>query len=320
MLSVIHTTATLFITILLGFICGRVKLFKEGQDQILINYVFYVALPLNLFLSCYHASWTIFNGAYLLSYIISMLVVIAVAYTVSKKIFKRQGTVHVINTLCASQVDGAYFTLPLFVLIFHSNVFAVPLMLVQNTLFFTVSLIILQTLIDKEANATSGTEKISYIRLAFQRMLHVVVFNPIIALSLLGLLAGFMVIPIPAGIAQTAEFVGDSSSAVALFSLGLTCSFYLRAFSERKRIYPLVVLSVLKLLVLPLGAFLAGKMMHLQGDLLLALVLLTASPAATHTYILAKKYDTDVEIATFNVVVTTILSFFTVNLWLYWLR
>ena len=313
MLSIINTTALLFITILLGFACGRVGVFKDGQDRTLIDYVFYIALPLNLFLSCYHSSWHIFNLHYLLSYSISMFMVIMLSYILSQILLKPGKSASIINSLAASQVDGAYFTIPLFLLIFKSNSLAIPLMLIQNTLFFTLSLLLLQM---SCKNKNQPQEK-NYFSFIINQTIYIITHNPIISLSLLGLIASTLPIKIPTNILHIAEFIGNSASAVALFSLGLTCSFYLNGFKRKEQIYPLFCLSFLKLVILPFISLIIGKVLHLDHDLLLALVLLTASPAATHTYIIAKKYDIDVDIATFNVVLTTILSFFSINLWLY---
>lgn len=315
MFEIINTTALLFITILLGFACGKMGLFKNGQDRTLIDYVFYIALPLNLFLSCYHSSWRIFNLPYLLSYSIAMILMITLSYILSQKLLKPGKSASIVNSLSASQVDGAYFTIPLFLLVFKSDSLAIPLMLIQNTIFLTISLLVLQM---SCKNKSSPQEKNNFYFI-FRQIIHVIIHNPIISLSLLGLIASMLPIIIPTTILHTAEFIGDSASSVALFSLGLTCSFYLKGFRQKAQIYPLFCLSFLKLLLLPFISLIIGKALHLDHDLLLALVLLTASPAATHTYIISKKYDIDVDIATFNVVLTTMLSFLSINLWLYWI-
>ena len=62
-------------------------------------------------------------------------------------------------------------------------------------------------------------------------------------------------------------------------------------------------------------------MFGLQGNLLLALVLLCATPTATHNYIIANQYDLSEQVntQTFAVVLTTMLSFLTINIWIYFL-
>ena len=314
MLEVLNTTSTLFVTIFLGLICGVIGLFKRGEDHVLINYVFYIALPLSLFLHCAHTTWDIFNVPYISSYCLSMLITIILTYLISKKL-KSTAPGRIIDTLSTSQIDGAYFTVPLFVVIFHSASLAVPLMLIQNVIFFTLSLIWLQLSIEAKSDGHS------YIRFIFVRIYHVFSRNPIIMASVAGLVCAHFKLELPKTLESNIKFIGNTSSAVALFSLGLTCSFYMKSLQNRHQLIHICILSVLKLLIFPAIAALIGTFcFSLSHNLLLALVLLVASPAATHTYIIANKYNCDTDIATFNVVMTTILSFFTINLWLFFLR
>lgn len=314
MLEILSATSALFITILLGFIAGFVGIFKRGEDKVLINYVFYFALPLNLFLSCYKATWQIFDANYLISYSLSMIIIITLTYWLSKKIIKVKRQESLINTLAVSQVDGAYFTIPLFLVVFQSSALAVPLMLVQNVIFFTAGLILLQLGLENRKRQSS------YFVFIFSRVGHVLIYNPLISLSLLGLLFNFSKIPLPSILLQDAHFIGKTASCVALFSLGLTCSFYIKELKQVSNIILLTLLSSLKLIVFPIIALLIGTLLHLPRELKIALVLLTASPAATHTYIVANKYEVDAQVPTFNVVITTILSFITINSWLYLLK
>lgn len=311
MLTVLNSTSILFITILLGFCAGFIGLFKRGQDQILINYVFYIALPLSLFLSCYHAKWQVFNANYLLAYCLAMIIIIILTYRLSKKFLGSNQRDALINTLIVSQIDGAYFTVPLFIIIFQSASLAVPLMLLQNTVFFTIGLIFLQLSLERDKRTTSQFVFIT------QRIGHVLTRNPLISLSLLGLLFNFSKITLPHFILHDAKFIGNTASAVALFSLGLTCFFHITEIKKIATMIPLAVLVSLKLLIFPMIALIVGYAFKLPHDLLLALVLLTASPSATHTYIVASKYEVDAQVATFNVVLTTLFSFITINAWLY---
>lgn len=313
MFYILDTTLTPFILIFLGMACGAIKIFKHGDDRVLINYVFYIALPLNLFISCYHASWKIFNFSYLSSYSLSILIIIILSYFLSRKLGTGQQN-SIIQTLCASQVDGAYFTIPLLEIILHNGSLAIPLMLVQNVIFLTLSLIWLQISIEPKE------QHHSYFKFIFTRIYLILIRNPIIAASILGLVCVFLKINLPTTIEHSIAVIGDTSSAVALFSLGLTCVFYLNSLTQHRQLIQICILSSLKLLILPAIAAMIGIFWFpLPHNLLIALVLTTASPAATHTYIIANKYKCDTEIATFNVALTTILSFITINLWLYFI-
>lgn len=311
MLAILNTTATLFIAIFIGMIVGKLGLFKKGDDQKLINYVFYIALPLNLFLACLHAKLAIFNPAYLSSYSLSMIVILVITWLIGKYLFKFTPIERQVSALSTTQVDGAYFTMPLFNLLFKSTALAVPLMFIQNVVFFTLGLILIQFHFEK------NKPKQNHLIFALKRTGKVFIHNPVISFAVLGLVFNLLHLKPYTPISNTMKFIGDTSSAVALFSLGLTCSFYLAELKNIANLIKLTTIAVIKLLIFPLIAWLIGRACGLTPELLLALVLLSASPAATHTYIIANKYQVDTSLSTFNVVITTILSFITINVWIY---
>ena len=316
MLEVMISTSVLFASILLGFLCGKFKLFTIGADTILIKFVFYISLPLSLFISCYKTPLVILDYQYIIAYIISMLLIITITYLYSRKYFKLDKMSSVINTLATSQVDGAYFTIPLFMFVFSSAALAIPLQLVMNLVFFTISLLVIDLLLVKDKSKNF----LSHLYFIAKRIIVVIFTNPLIFFSMLGLALGLSNVVIPHKIQDFAGFMGRASSPVALFSLGLTCAFHLEIKSILKEINGLVIVNILKLIIFPIIALSVGIILHLSQTTLLALVLLCASPTATHTYIIANKYKMKSMMATFSVVTTTILSVITINIWLYLLH
>ena len=316
MFEVIISTSILFASILLGFLCGKFKLFTSGADTILIRFVFYVSLPLSLFMSCYKTPRVILNFNYVMAYSLSMFVIIGITYYVSRKYFKLDKTSSLINTLATSQVDGAYFAIPLFMFIFSSASLAIPVQLVMNLFFFTMSLLFLDLLLAKDKSHDFK----SHLSFIFKRLISVIFTNPIIFFSMLGLVFGLTHVIIPHKIQEFASFIGRVASPLALFSLGLTCAFHLHIKSILKELNGLIVVNLLKLIIFPLIALVIGIIFELSQTTLLALVLFCASPTATHTYIIANKYKMTSMMATFSVVTTTMLSIISINLWLYLLH
>ena len=316
MFEVIISTSILFASILLGFSCGKLKLFTIGTDTILIRFVFYISLPLSLFISCYKTPLVILNLNYVLAFSLSMLVIIGITYYISRKYFKLDKISSLVNTLATSQVDGAYFTIPLFMFVFSSAALVIPLQLVMNLVFFTMSLLFLDLLVTKDKSHSFK----AHITFIVKRFITVIFTNPLIFFSMLGLALGLMHIQLPHKVQEFAGFIGRAASPVALFSLGLTCAFHLEIKSILKELNGLIMINMLKLLIFPLIALGIGILFHLSQTTLLALVLLCASPSATHTYVIANKYKMKSMMATFSVVTTTILSMISINLWLYLLH
>lgn len=315
MQAVFDTTFVLFFTIFFGLIMGYSKIFPSGSDKTFIHLVFYILLPLQLFLSCYHADTSGLTLNYGLAYLSSVVIMMILTVIISFKFLKGSKVDGILNSMAVTQVDGAYFAIPLFLLIFSSAAFAIPLMAVQNIVFFTISVLIIELLQKKDLTKAGG------ILFIIKMVVKVSFTNPIILSSVLGFVLGSIKMPINDNINNAFAFLGKASAPVALFSIGLSCSYGLRKFKIDYQVITIVVLTILKLLVFPLIALVFGLMFGLHGGLLLALVLLCATPTATHNYIIANQYDLSeqVNIQTFVVVFTTILSFLSVNIWLYFL-
>ncbi|MFZ9035248.1 MAG: AEC family transporter [Francisellaceae bacterium] len=312
MIAVLATTSVLFFTIFLGFCFGKTRIFSAGSDLTLIHYVFYIALPIQLFLSCYHSRINIFNVNYIGAYFLAMLLIIALTYAISRKMLKLPRSHAILNTMASSQVDGAYFTIPLFLLVFSSAAFAIPLMAIQNIVFFTLSILFIEMSI-------AGSRQRPGLGFIIKRVVKVLTTNPIIVSSLLGFIIGSLKIDIHEQILSILNFIAKTAAPMALFSLGLTCAFGLSSLKVKREKWLILGLSTLKLLIFPLIALIIGWLLGLSKELLLALVLLTASPTATHNYIIANQYQLEEKTQTFVVIVTTLLSFITINLWLYFI-
>ncbi|MCF6776984.1 AEC family transporter [Thiotrichales bacterium 19X7-9] len=316
MLSVFSTTFVLFFTIFLGMILGKTRIFNQGADQVLIRFVFYIALPMHLFLNCYQkSSLDSFDFDYTLSYVVSMILLIGLTFILSKKIIKTSTPASVLNTMAVTQIDGAYFVIPLFMLIFSSDVMVIPLMAVQNIIFFTFTILMIEL---TKSNNQQENSSLNNAKFVLKRIIKVITTNPIIVSSLLGFILGATKVPLEYHIVKAFEFVGNTSPAVALFSLGLSCAYGLSNVKVFKDKLPVVLfLSTLKLILFPLIALIVGMLFGLNHQFLFALVLFTASPTATHNYIVANQYALEPEAQTFVVILTTILSFISINIWLF---
>ena len=322
MIKVLDATSILFLSILSGFLFGWFKVFKEGTSSVLIRYVFFMALPAGLFLACYKAKFSLFNLPYLFSYIGATITVIIVFFLISKFILKQKLNIAFMNTMPVSQVDGAYFTIPLITILFGSAASIIPLMAIQNIIFFTfiIFLIELSANNNNESKSKSKNKKSNYIKFIFMKMIGVLFKNPIILASIAGFgFAGFE-IPLNDNITHFLHYFGESSSPVALFSLGLSFSVSIKHVLKMKKAqFEVGILTFGKLIVYPLLAWFMSSLLSVPHELRVPLILMCASPAATHNFIIANQYKLNDEIQTNVIVISTILSFATINLLIYFL-
>lgn len=310
MLEIIAATSVSFLAILLGFAFGKSTLFPANASTTLISYVFYLALPASLFLNCYLAPFSLFNWHYLSAYGTCTVLICLITFLWSFHLLKTNLATALINMMAVSQVDGAYFAIPVFLLIFGSSATAIPLIAIQNILFFTLIILLIE-LFARPFNAP-------FKQIVFSRIKKTFLTNPIILSSLLGFFLNFLQIPLPNKLHEYLNFFGTSASPVALFALGLSLPASLSALiRSHDNMMEMILLSMSKLLFYPMLAWMMGLLFRVPHTLLSPLVLLCAAPAATHNFIIATKYELNSQMQTNVIVISTLLGFFTINLFLY---
>lgn len=134
---------------------------------------------------------------------------------------------------------------------------------------------------------------------------------------MIGIMLGFIVnlgdIAVPAPITTALTLVANAALPVALFSLGaLLVSYCIRA-----GLGEVSMVSVSKLILHPTIAYVIGRFVfNLPPELLNPMVIMAAMPPGMNVYIFANIYDRAKGIAASSVLVSTVLSVFSISIWL----
>ena len=134
--------------------------------------------------------------------------------------------------------------------------------------------------------------------------------NPLVVAVLLGLCASAFGIAIPRLITQAGQYLGQMTLPLALLCIG--CS--LRWSSFKINHMDVVWVSLFKLIVVPVIVTIAAIGWGFQGPDLGLLFLMTATPTAAASYVMAKQMTDHGVLAAEIVAVTTILSSGTVTI------
>lgn len=151
-----------------------------------------------------------------------------------------------------------------------------------------------------------------FVKVDKKNVIKTTLTHPCILSVLIGLLYMFFPIPLPAFFTRTISSFSSAMTPVTMLLIGaILAEVELRTIFNKETIY----LSVLRLAVLPalvlLGVCLAGVTPLIAS----VSVVLIAMPVATTTTILAARYGGDYQFATKAVVLSTILSLFTIPVW-----
>jgi malonate transporter len=140
-----------------------------------------------------------------------------------------------------------------------------------------------------------------------------IILNPVMISTLLGLAWSVAGLPLPAPIATYAGMFGDALTACALFAIGLGLSLT----DLRGDFAVAMLLSVIKLVVVPLvvyGLCVAGGLTPFSA---VAAVVCAAVPTAKTAYVVAGEYGVEESMVAATVSLTTLLSVASLLAWLY---
>lgn len=291
----------IFIIILLGYLCARFGFLDEQATNILARLVFYIIMPVTLFIDVARLPiHTVLNWPYLLAYFISSCLVIVVTIVGSHYGFKRKTSDLVINAMAATQTNTAYLAIPIFLLLFHTINPVAGIILVQVIFNFLVIF-----------SLEYFNQKHQYTML---QLAGVVLWRmPILTAIILGLVVSLLHITLPAIVQATCLLVQRSAPFIALLVLGLSLGVVRHVFTRKER-SEVGLLVVFKSFIHPLVALLVGRLIfHLPTFWLHSLVLMAAMPTAKNLYIFAKQYQVGESRANIIVVATTIISMVMIN-------
>ena len=294
---------SVFFIILLGCISSVSHLFDQDASTVLVRLVFYIIMPVTLFVDIAQLPihqiliWD-YIGAYFLSY----LSIASISILLSKSLFKRNAPNLIINGMASAHGNTAFIALPLFLTTFKTLVpVAIVIIIHQFFNFFILFGLDVLTRQKKEASH-------------HRAILFVMVKNPIIIGTYLGLIFSYFHIGLPHVVHATCTLISHSASFIALFALGLSLGSSAMSFDKRQT-FEIVMLIFLKTLLHPLAAFLiAYYVFGLSGFMLTAVTLMAAMPTAKNVFIFSERYRVAYKRANVVVLATTIVSMLVINM------
>ena len=143
-----------------------------------------------------------------------------------------------------------------------------------------------------------------------------IALNPLIIACVAGIFFAAFRIPLPTILDRTLKLAGDVATPLALLVVGASLNFD-RLRAETRAAVPV---ALVKLIVYPALVFTALRWLGLGGIGLQTPVLLLAAPTAVVSHIMAREMKGDDQLAGAIVIGSTLLSLFTISLWLAFFR
>ncbi len=304
MISVGEIVFPIFFIIGLGYFLVKVGIINNKATQSLSKFVFYVALPVLLFLSISksdniieNTNWKLIIFANL--FIIAFFIVLAIFIKFLKITPKAKGVL-----LQASyRSNTAFVGLPICLNAFGEDVFF------QSVIFFSFLIpvfnffaVIALTL---PQHKTINKKMIKSFVIGISK-------NPLIISISLGLIFSLLNITIPQVIKRTLLPISKTALPLALIVVG--CSLNLKNIGFRIKTTSIIV--IIKLLILPATAYLLLNAIGFHTTNRNIAVIMFGCPTAVSSYIMAREMNGDIELAGDAVMLTTLVSVISLPLWL----
>ena len=303
---ILEIVAPVFAIVALGWAAAAWKWVDEGGFRTLIWFTFTIASPALLFAG--GTSGNTGGGPAALAFFLAALVVYGAAMWIALRQLSLTLAEAGLFALNCTFGNTVMMGIPLTAAAYGQAGVAVLLALIA---LHSMVLLSLGTVV-----AEFGIHRAAPLGRVLRSTLVGVVKNPIVMAVLVALVWSTLALPVPAAMRRTLELLGASSPPLALFCLGGSLASFKLAGSMRDVAWALV----LKLAVLPVLVFGLCRLFGL-GPLETAVAVTTAAlPTGANAFMLARRYAVGAERSGATVLVSTVISVFTVAAVLAWFR
>ncbi|MCH3963638.1 MAG: AEC family transporter [Clostridium sp.] len=302
----LNATMPVFFVIVIGYILRCIGMLNEGFIEAANKFNFKVTLPILL---CTDIGKTNiaenFDGRYILFCAVVTSICFWSIWFFTKKFMKDK---NMTGAFVQASFRGSASIMGIaFIQNIYGNSGMAPMMMIGAVPLYNIYSVIVLTFEGRDMEGKNVNIKRTCIN---------IVTNPIIIGIFLGMVVSLLKIHLPMMMDKTLQNFAAMASPLALVTIGA-------GFEGRKalaKIKPTMIASVIKLVVqaaifLPVAAYFGFR-----DQKLVALIIMLASPTTVSCYIMAKSMDNDDILTSSIIVVTTLLSAFTLTFWIFLMK
>ncbi|MTH98210.1 AEC family transporter [Roseibium sp. RKSG952] len=312
--GVFSIVVPVFILIALGYGLARFKVLGPSVGEALGQYVYVVAIPVLIFRTLAVVN---LDGETPYTLWASYFTGVAAAWTlgtlVIRRGFGREARAGVIGGISAAFANTIMVGLPLVSELYGGDGL-VPILLIISV-HLPIMTVVTAILMER-AVALDGLGEAVRPAVLLRRIARNLVTNPIVIGIVCSLVWRSTGLPIEGVLQDVLDKIAATALPVALFSLGMS----MVAYGMRGNVLPGLILSLIKMIVMPAVVFAAGAFVFQLPPLWTAVATLTAAcPTGVNAYIFANRYGTGHAMSTNAITVTTAAAVVTTGLWAIWL-
>ncbi len=303
LLFCLNATMPIFLLMVLGYIFKITKIFSPELTKGINNFVFKIALPVLVYKELATSNVEeLWDTGFVAFCFIATLISIVIAYAFSY-IFKDK-------TIRPEFIQGTYrSSAALLGVGIATNLYGsagmIPLMIIGAVPLYNIFAVIVLTTGQADGKITPKLIKKTLIG---------VITNPIIIGIIFGIIRAC--IPVRILLPKTLDYVSALATPLGLMALGASFDFK----EAITKIGPTVSATIFKLIGFSALWLPIAISMGYTHDRLIAVLIMTASPTTVSSFVMAKSMGYNGTVSAGIVMLTTVLSAFTLTIWLYILK
>jgi len=295
-----------FAVILTGWIVAYTGYLSRALSDALIHFAYNIAMPALLIVTiAQEPSHSLINWRFLVAFGGGSLLCFILVFGIMSIRASRSLASRTMHGMAASMTNTGFVALPVLQAIYgqHAVLPAAIATVFVAVVMFPIAVVLLEV----------GQRDAHGSRTAPMITVKHVVLNPLVISTLIGMLLSVLGLRMPGPVVVYLNIMADALTPCALFAIGLGLSIDgLRANVGRASL-----LSVVKLVIMPVMVYGLSVALGLDPLYTIAAVICAAVPTAKTVYILAGEYHCEEMMVASTVSMTTLLSVITLVIWLY---
>lgn len=296
MLGVLAGFFVVWCIILVGWFVGRRRILGDNARPVLSGLTFFVASPALLFETLSKARLQEVFAEPLLVTAAAAITTAAIFFALARFWLKRALPESLMSAMSASLANSANLGIPIAVYVLGDASYVAPLLIFQLAFFTPMFLMILDS-----STSTHRTTALGFFLMILR--------NPMIVGSGLGLLVAGTGFQVPALVMEPIHLIGGAAIPAMLIAFGMSLNGTRPLQASAGRRVDTLLASGFKLVVQPALAYVFARFaLGMDGHALFAVVVTSALPTAQNVFVAASRYQTGLTVAKDTVLITTVVA------------
>lgn len=296
MLGVLAGFFVVWCIILVGWFVGRRRILGDNARPVLSGLTFFVASPALLFETLSKARLQEVFAEPLLVTAVAAIITAAAFFALARFWLKRALPEALMSAMSASLANSANLGIPIAVYVLGDASYVAPLLIFQLAFFTPMFLMILDS-----STSTHRTTALGFFLMILR--------NPMIVGSGLGLLVAGTGFQVPALVMEPIHLIGGAAIPAMLIAFGMSLNGTRPLQASAGRCVDTLLASGFKLAVQPALAYVFARFaLGMDGHALFAVVVTSALPTAQNVFVAASRYQTGLTVAKDTVLITTVVA------------